>query len=153
MSVGAATSGAALYDVSVLLALSWPRHEFHAQVRHWVTAHRGRGWATCTITEAGFVRVSSQPSTGLAQGLAQALLMLEKNCAQPDHVFWPMTVSITQILPEIRERIAGHQQLTDALLLDLAIRNGGRLVTLDQRVTHLLPANSPHRAALEVISA
>lgn len=145
---------AALLDVNVLIALQWPGHSLHAAAVGWFRAHRAGGWATCPLTQAGFARLYSQPHVvGTEIPVREALRVLEANIQEPDHVFWPMTVSIAQLLPEIRERIAGHQQLTDALLLDLAIRNGGRLVTLDQRVTHLLPANSPHRAALEVISA
>lgn len=69
------------------------------------------------------------------------------------HTFWPQDYSVTELLPEIRERLVGHQQLTDALLLDLAIRKGGRLVTFDQRIASLLSADSPHRSALEVAVA
>jgi predicted nucleic acid-binding protein len=39
--------------------------------------------------------------------------------------------------PELRSRITGPRQLTDALLLDLAIRNNGVLATLDQRISQL----------------
>jgi hypothetical protein len=53
---------------------------------------------------------------------------------------------------EIRQRLMGHKQLTGAILLDLAIRNGGRLVTLGRRIQILLPANSPHQASIETIS-
>ncbi len=67
-------------------------------------------------------------------------------------IFWPHEHPLTDLLPEIRNRLIGHQQLTDAILLDLAIRQGGRLVTLDRRVTRLLPPDSPHLSSIEVIS-
>ena len=44
----------------------------------------------------------------------------------------------------------GHQQLADALLLDLAIRKQATLVTLDRRVENLLSSDSAHRSVLEV---
>ncbi len=45
----------------------------------------------------------------------------------------------------------GHQQLTGVILLDLAIRRGGRLATFDRRAARLLPRESPHRDAIEII--
>lgn len=143
-----------LLDVNVLVAMIWSEHIHHEAVRRWLGKHRAEQWASCPVTEAGFVRVSAQPALGgMAQGLQYGLLALEKNCAEPRHVFWAHDSSVVEMLPEIRERLVGHQQLTDAILLDLAIRKGGRLVTLDRRVTTLLPPDSPHRNVVEVIPA
>jgi len=69
----------------------------------------------------------------------------------PDHEFWPLEYGVTQILPEIRERLMGHNQVPDALLLDLAIRKRGRLATFDRRVESLLPGDSVHRDAIEIL--
>ena len=52
----------ALLDVSVLIALAWPNHVHHAAARAWFQNRRDDGWATCTLTEAGFARVSCNPS-------------------------------------------------------------------------------------------
>jgi predicted nucleic acid-binding protein len=41
--------------------------------------------------------------------------------------------------------------LSDALLLDLAIRHKGRLATFDRRIRNLLDPQSPHQASLEVL--
>jgi hypothetical protein len=38
-----------------------------------------------------------------------------------------------------RDRIIGHQQITDAYLLGLAIRKKARLVTFDKAIAALLP--------------
>jgi hypothetical protein len=103
------------------------------------------------MTEAGFVRVSAQPSTKLASGMEHALLILKANLDEPDHIFWANDASVKDLLPEIRQRLIGSKQMTDAILLDLAIRKNGRLVTLDQRVRNLLPADSPLQSAIEVI--
>jgi toxin-antitoxin system PIN domain toxin len=142
-----------LLDVSVLLATWWAKHEFHERVGRRLAVIRTEGWATCPITEAGFVRVSAQPSTKLASSMEQALLVLKANLAESDHVFWPNDASVAELLPEIRQRLVGPKQITDAILLDLAIRKKGRLVTLDQRVRNLLPADSEHQSAIEVIPA
>jgi len=78
---------------------------------------------------------------------------LEISLAEPGHVFWPLEHGIHELQPEIRERLAGHRQLTDALLLELAIRNGGRLATFDRRIEDLLAPDSSHRDALDVLPA
>ena len=143
---------ALLLDVNVLIAMVWHQHDHYDLVRDWLGKRRGETWATCPITESGFVRVSALPRLGgVSQGVQRGLLALQKNRAEPDHVFWPHETSVVDLNPEIKARVRGHQQVTDAILLDLAIRNGGHLVTLDRRIRHLLPADSPHQASIEVI--
>jgi toxin-antitoxin system PIN domain toxin len=143
----------ALLDVNVLLALLWPSHAFHPAARGWFTRNRSAGWATSPLTQAGFVRLHSQPVvTEFSVSVRKSIELLSANCSDPNHVFWPHEHALADLLPEIRTRLFGHQQLTDAILLDLAIRRGGRLVTLDRRVTNLLPPESPYLANLEVIS-
>jgi len=39
-----------------------------------------------------------------------------------------------------------------ALLLDLAIRRGGKLATFDRRAENLLAPGSAHRCALEILA-
>ena len=139
----------ALLDVNVLIALLWPWHEHYEGARRWYQKEHRRGWATCTITEAGFVRISAQTAGGFV--LQEAIEVLEKMCDKSEHHFWPLDGSVRGILPEIRELIHGHQQLTDALLLDLAIRRGGRLATLDTKIRSLLASDSAHAQSIEVI--
>jgi hypothetical protein len=144
----------ALLDVNVLLSMLWPRHIFFQPASRWFAANRGRGWATCPISQAGFVRLYTQPAvTGMEISMADAIGLLQNNCKEPDHVFWPQDLAVTELLPEIRQRLVGHRQLSDAILLDLAIRKGGRLATLDRRVEKLLAPGSPHRGAIEIIPA
>jgi uncharacterized protein len=50
-----------LLDVNVLVALTWPTHIHHLAARSWFDATGGAGWATCPVTQLGFVRVSSNP--------------------------------------------------------------------------------------------
>jgi toxin-antitoxin system PIN domain toxin len=142
----------ALLDVNVLLAMLRPRHIFFRDASRWFAANRIHGWATCPLTEAGFVRLYTQPAvTGIEISIAEAQDVLATNCAEPDHVFWPQDSSLANLLPEIRGRLAGHQPLSDAILLDLAIRKGGRLATLDRRVPNLLSTHSQHRGAIDII--
>jgi toxin-antitoxin system PIN domain toxin len=145
---------AALLDVNVLMALAWDGHVHHLIARQWFIDNRAAQWVTCPITEAGFVRISAQPAAVSSRvTIKEAIDALDRICTDPRHLFWPQDRSVTQLLPEIRERLMGHPQLTDALLLDLAIRNKGRLVTLDRGIASLLDGDSPHRSALEIIGA
>ena len=142
---------AGLLDINVLIALAWPSHVHHAQAHAWFARHAGDGWATCPLTQLGFVRVSSNPSIIPEAVLPQqALRVLRKIVEHEHHVFWPDDLLLTdQHIPV--SQIMGHRQLTDAYLLGLAIRNGGKLVTLDESISSLLPARDPRRSALEII--
>ena len=51
-----------LLDVNLLISLAWPNHVHHASALAWFGARDGQPWATSPVTEAGFVRVSSNPS-------------------------------------------------------------------------------------------
>lgn len=52
----------ALLDVNVLLALLDSDHVDHKRARAWITRQIEQGWASCAITQNGFVRVISQPA-------------------------------------------------------------------------------------------
>jgi len=141
-----------LLDVNVLVALLWESHLHHESAVTWFIEHRAERWATCNLTELGFLRVSMQ-AAGLKRGLTfiEAFETLAANVAAPDHEFWPLDYSCREIRPEIRSRLRGPQQLTDALLLDLAIRRQGTLITFDKSMPKLLPPDSPDQNALEIL--
>ena len=48
---------------------------------------------------------------------------------------WPDDISITDTAIFDHRHVQGHRQLTDVYLLALAVRNGGRLVTFDRRLS------------------
>src|ERR1041384_4438759 len=52
-----------LLDVNILLALAiaWPNHQHHSAALRTVERNRD-GWATCALTELGFIRSSSNPA-------------------------------------------------------------------------------------------
>lgn len=136
-----------------MLALAWPTHVHHEPAHQWFSSRRHLGWATCALTQSAFVRLSIQPSVvKVAIPMAEAIRTLESSITVPEHRFWPMESGMLHLLPEIRERLIGHQQVTDALLLDLAILRGGKLATFDRRIEALLGRESPHRNALEIIA-
>jgi toxin-antitoxin system PIN domain toxin len=142
-----------LLDVNVLLALAWPTHVHHEAAHRWFAGIRPGRWATCPLTEIGFVRLSMQPAvvkTTISFG--DAFRALTASVSSPQHEFWPHDTSLTAIDAEMRTRIAGHHQLADAMLLDLAIRQSGRLATFERRIANLLAADSPNLGAIELIA-
>lgn len=129
-----------LLDVNVLIALAWPNHVHHRLARSWFEKDSARGWATCSITENGFVRVSSNPRVvDEARTPAEAALMLRRLVQLEGHRFWKDDVSIAKAEASEVERIRGYRQVMDAHLIRLAGRHGGRLATFDRKITGLLP--------------
>ncbi len=124
----------ALLDVNVLIALLDSDHVDHQRVRRWVDAEIGHGWASCAITQNGFVRIISQPRYPSPVPPAQAIGKLARAAATDYHEFWPCSVSLLDEDLIDYGRLHGHRQVTDAYLLALATANGGRFATLDQSI-------------------
>jgi hypothetical protein len=141
-----------LLDTNLLIALFWPSHERHGLALKWFTRHRGKGWATCPITEAGFVRIVSNPAFSRdAVQPREAIQVLGANTAAKDHQFWPAEPPLAEAVAFAGVRLMGHQQITDAYLLGLAISRGGVLATLDRRIGALTEPKSAERTALETV--
>lgn len=137
-----------------MLAMAWPTHVHHAAAHLWFAENHEAGWATCPLTQLGFVRLSMQPAVVKVPILfGDVMDALAQMTASSEHRFWRLECGLADIRDEIRARVVGHHQLTDAVLLDLAIRHRGRLATFDRRVAGLLPADSPSRDALAIIPA
>ncbi len=136
----------ALLDVNLLVALAWPNHVHHRAALRWFTANRESGWATCSVTQSGFVRISSNPrSFSHAKTPREALLLLRRIVALPHHVFWTDDVSFATTPFLDPRKLLGYRQVSDAHLLALALRHGGCLATLDRGVGELVPPG--HEAA------
>ena len=142
----------ALLDVNVLLALAFPNHQHWPAATQWFRRERENGWATCAVTQAGFLRIATTVSAvGTIIAMRDAVELLVQSTADPRHQFWPLDSPPVQIRADIRNRMLGPKHVTDAQLLDLAIRRGGKLVTFDQRLEYLLPPQAGLGAHLEVI--
>jgi toxin-antitoxin system PIN domain toxin len=132
-------------DVNVLLALAWPNHPFHKAA----TARMGVGqlWATCALTELGFVRLSSNPVAVPGAVMAtEAAMLLSAMTKDLGHVFLAELPSVAKWF-SIFVPVRGHNQVTDAYLLALARHHKNRLITFDSRLRGLgdvevLAANS-----------
>jgi uncharacterized protein len=123
-----------LLDVSVLLALVDDEHEFFNVAHAWVRSHGRAPWASCPLTQNGFVRISSQPRYAHAVSASEACRRLERMIQLTDHQFWLDDISVLDRTVINRDRLVGHRQITDAYLLALAVRRQGRLVTFDRAV-------------------
>jgi toxin-antitoxin system PIN domain toxin len=142
----------ALLDVNLLVALAWPNHVHHAQAHLWFRGRAASGWATCSLVELGFVRVSSNArAIPAAVSPQEAMALLQRITALPGHRFWADDVQLAESPLVARSRIVGHQQVTDAHLIGLAQRHGGRLATFDMGVRALVPDGIPIEAAVELI--
>jgi hypothetical protein len=58
---------------------------------------------------------------------------------------------VTEALAHFGQRLLGHQQVTDAYLLGLAIHKKGRLATLDASLSSLLSDQSAARTRLVLL--
>ncbi len=121
-----------LLDVNVLVALVWDSHVHHAAARRWFAENQRSGWATCSVTEGGFVRVSSNPKVlPAAVTVADARIALAGLRAAAGHEFLVDDVSLSD--PDV-PAIHGYRRVTDVHLLTLARRHGRRLVTFDSAI-------------------
>lgn len=121
----------ALLDVNVLVALLDADHADHRRARAWLEAEIAAGWASCAITENGFVRVVSQPRYPSPVPVATAIDRLARAALGAHHAFWPCDASLLDARAIDRRLLHGPRQVTDAYLLALAVAHGGRLVTFD----------------------
>lgn len=143
-----------LPDVNVLVALAWPNHVHHERARAWFEESHRRGWATCPVTESGFVRVSSNRKVvPEARRPGEAILLLREMTSLRGHVFWADDTSIARSRWIAAERLVGHGQVTDAHLVALCLERKGRLVTFDGGVADVLPKGIDADAVLTELRA
>jgi len=128
-------SGVALLDVNLLVALFDPDHVHHELAHDWFADNRRDGWATCPLTECGFLRVLSNPAYSSPVSRPGPLLeRLRQFCQSGQHEFWGDTVSLRDERVFDVSRLGGHRQLTDVYLLGLAVSHRGRLATFDRTI-------------------
>jgi toxin-antitoxin system PIN domain toxin len=140
----------ALLDVNVLIALCDPLHQQHDAAHAWFNTHAARGWATCAITENGFVRVASHPAyPNRLQSAEEAREILRRLTSLKGHEFWKDSVTLRdrELFTDLTTLAASSA--TDIYLLGLAAAQGGKLITFDQKLPARLVANG--KLAIEVI--
>ena len=123
-----------LLDVNALVALAWPNHQFHRAVVARLDRRPAPDWATCALTQLGFVRLSANPAVvGVRRTPAQALDLLSELVADARHRYLTPLLPLTEAARHFRH-LLGHQQVTDAYLLAVAAAHDAVLLTLDRRL-------------------
>ena len=141
-----------LLDVNVLLAWLWPAHEAHKAASSWMHNHLQEPWATCPITEMGFLRiVTTRSFSPHAPVWAEAVEILRKQTEDSRHSFWQDSLTSAELDKRLGRRIKSPSLISDAYLLTLAMQNGGRMVTFDYRMETLAPEGSTEREALVIL--
>ena len=136
-----------LLDVNALMALAWPNHQFHSAVLARLQRRPVPRWATCALTQLGFVRLSSNPKiVEVRKTPAEAIDLLADLTGDQQHVYLETLPALPQTASVFRH-LLGHQQVTDAYLIGVAEANGATLLTLDRR---MVPPGTT-RAHVEVI--
>ena len=141
-----------LLDVNALIALGWDAHTHHNTMVDWFNGNAKRGWGTCALTQAGFVRVLSQPALGQAQSTVVKLSdSLQQQVAHPAHRFVPLDFAFEEVIRRCTGGVVGHRQITDAYLLTAAMRAGMKLLTFDSGLGTLLASSAERSAHIELL--
>ncbi len=111
-----------LLDANLLLACGWSAHSHHAAANRWLDSLDS--FATCPVTQMGFIRISIGPAYGAS--FADAQRVLRAMVEMPTHQFVTDGTAATS-LPEL----GTHRDVSDAHLTRLATVNGLKLATLD----------------------
>lgn len=107
-------------------------------------------WAVCPFTEAGFLRYMTKPKTG-DMSVEEATAMLARMAQQAGYHYQPISADWHTLCNPFFKRLFGHNQITDAYLLGLAVRHGLVLVTQDKAIIHL--AGHEHRKHVLLLEA
>ena|SRR5579871_1437637 len=133
-----APSSLLLLDVNVLLSLAWPNHQFH-QAATKRLERSGDSWATCALTQLGFIRLSSTPAAVQAtKSPAEAAALLAAMVSDPLHVYldtMPQPAGTGYL--QAFGKILGSKQVTDAYLVELAHHHQATFLTFDTKLREL----------------
>lgn len=124
----------ALLDINVLLALLDADHADHQRAREWISGEIQHGWASCALTQNGFVRIISQPRYPSPISPFEAIERLRRATSTEHHEFWPCSISLLEERRIASSHVHGPRQVTDVYLLALAVEQSGRFVTFDRSI-------------------
>ena len=140
----------ALLDVNMLIALLDAAQIHHVRAKSWLMSQPDPGWASCPITQNGFIRIISHSAYPGSISTIQASSLHGNASRSPRHRFWPDDVSLLDSSLINPNLVHGPKQVTDIYLLALAVKNNGRLVALDRaiRLNGVLGAKPRHLVLL-----
>jgi toxin-antitoxin system PIN domain toxin len=136
-----------LLDLNVLIALADPEHIHRRKAERWFLSTGKDNWGVCPLTEAGFIRIATNPAMQAGTiALERAIAILQAFRAHPGYNYWPITDAENWVAVTARfaVRISGHQQVTDAFLLGLAVKEDGVLVTFDRGLKYMAGKEFSH---------
>jgi uncharacterized protein len=122
-----------LLDVNALVAIGFNEHEFYEQVVSWVQtlSPDDDEFATCAITELGFVRVLTQlPQYGFSVVEAKLALLRLKSSGDVTFAFFADDHDASRLPDWVKT----PKQTTDGHLAALAKANDAVLATLDRSI-------------------
>lgn len=114
-----------LLDVNVLLGCGWKSHVNHNALMSWLL--QANEWATCPLSESGFLRISM--TSAYQANFEDARKTLATLRALPGHRFLADDVAVASL-----PILSSYKDTTDAHLVTLAKRHGLKLATLDQQL-------------------
>ena len=122
-----------LVDGSVLAAHVLSGHPEHSRAEAWF--HRlQEPFAPCSVTQGTLLRLHMHLAIDKSASAAwKALAGVE---AHPLHEYWGDDLPYRDVP---HRQLQGHRQVTDAWLVELARRNGGKVATLDQGLAVTYP--------------
>lgn len=127
-----------LLDLNVLIALVDSAHQHYPIAQDWFISSRGFQLGLCPFTEAGFLRVTTNPAySPKPRTFEEAIAILRILKGNTDYWYCGIDKSWVELTAPFAARIFGHQQVTDAYLLGLAIKERGMLVTFDKGIQHM----------------
>ena len=126
-----------LLDVNVLVALAFPPHASHQRAQSWFRLEPDPLWATCHLTQAGFLRVASRKLGGSRDAIRKPLAGLERDCQSRSHEYWPADADLRDLSDSMRPRLIGPNQIADMQLVMVAHRHRGQLATFDTGIRAL----------------
>ena len=116
-----------LLDVNTMLTAILPAHADRARFVAWARRRRPADFATCALTELGFVRVAV---AAYGYSVADARTMLQQH--KRDGVGYLATLPPpAEVMPDW---VQGHNQTTDGYLCAVAAAHGLKLATLDKAI-------------------
>lgn len=132
-----------LLDVNIIISIVDPEHIHHDLAFNWFRKNSAKGWATCPITENGFIRIiSNNYYKNLKISSSEAIDALQelKDNYQEWHKFIPDNVSFND--GEIFDTsFLKSNNTTDNYLVGLAYKNNIKLLTIDREISTICLKN------------
>jgi predicted nucleic acid-binding protein len=124
----------------VLVALTVVENALHELAQTWFRSKPDRLWATCPLTQGGFLRVAGRYLPDSQCAIQELLRRLEVDRRSGLHEYWPVDIDMCDLSDSQRKKLIGHNQVTDMQLLLLAHKRKGKLVTFDSGLAQLAKA-------------